>query len=59
MAKGNNIHDEIKEQRKKLKDLSFSDKIGSKSISQSMFISSSKSKVLSSLNLPSSNFKNY
>ena len=27
MAKGNNIHDEIKEQRKKLKDLSFSDKI--------------------------------
>ena len=24
MAKGNNIHDEIKEQRKKLKDLSFS-----------------------------------
>ena len=27
MAKGTNIHDEIKEQRKKLKDLSFSDKI--------------------------------
>ena len=27
MANGNNIHDEVKEQRKKLKDLSFSGKI--------------------------------
>lgn len=27
MAKGNNIHDEVKEQRKKLKELTFSGKI--------------------------------
>ena len=27
MAKGNNIHDEVKEQRKKLKELTFSGKV--------------------------------